>query len=80
MEETPLQVQMQLLEEMQDMEALVAAEEVEEEEGTDTVRGLPLLVCQQQMEEMVELEELVVMEAAAVEAAAVEPPIFIAPI
>ena len=62
MEETPLEVQVRLLEEMAVMEAL-AAEVVLEEEG-DTVQLVPLLAFQEQMEVSV---ELVAMEAAAVE-------------
>ena len=56
-EETPLQVQMQLLEEMQDMEALEV--EVELADSEETVL-YSLLIVQQQKEVMVELE---VMEA-----------------
>ena len=59
-EETPLQVQMQLLEEMEDREALAA--EVVLEVMADTVLCLPLILIQQKMEVSA---ELVVMEAAA---------------
>ena len=61
-EEMPLQVQVQLTEEMQDMEALVA--EVVQEEEEDSVLCLPLLLIQQEMEVMAELEA---MEAAVVQ-------------
>ena len=79
-EETPLQVQMQLMEAMEDGEALVAEEEAEAGADTDTVQGLPHLLCQEQMEQMEEVAELVVMEAAAVAEAEAVVVIFIAPI
>ena len=65
MEKKPLQVQMQLLEEMQDMEALEAEGVLEGE--VEEVIGLilPLAIDQEQMEAEV---ELVVMEAVAAEA------------
>ena len=62
-EEMPLQVQVQLLEEMQDMEALAAEGAAEEGAVTDMAwLGLLLLLVQQQMEVSAELEA---MEAAA---------------
>ena len=59
-EKTPLQVQMELMEEMEDREALAA--EVVLEVMADTVLCLPLILIQQKMEVSA---ELVVMEAAA---------------
>ena len=56
-EETPLQVQVQVMEEMQDMEALEAEEVLEVE-----VEAATLIIIQVEMEATV---ELVVMEAAA---------------
>ena len=65
MEETPLKVQVQLLEEMQDMEALEAEEEVEAlVEGVGLIH-LPLLVLVINQEQMQVLVELVVMGAVA---------------
>ena len=57
--ETPLQVQVQLMEEMEDMEALGAEEE---EEAAEEAETFLLLIIQGQMEVSV---ELVVMEAVA---------------
>ena len=57
-EEMLLQVQMQLMEEMQDMEALVAV--VAEEVAVEVIHRLPLIPLQQEMEA---LAELVVMGA-----------------
>ena len=61
-EETPLQVQVQLTEEMEDREALEA--EVVMEEVEELVLQLRLLLIQQEMEVLV---EVVAMEAAAEE-------------
>ena len=62
-EKAPLKVQVQLMEEMQDMEALAAGEEVEGVvEGVGLIH-LPLLVLVINQEQMQVLAELVVMEA-----------------
>ena len=62
-EKIPLQVQMQLVEAMEDGEAL-AVEAVLEEKVAQSAANIPLLPSQQEMEVLV---ELVVMEAAAAE-------------
>ena len=64
-EEAPLQVQVQLLEEMQDMEALEAEEEAEALVEGVVLIHLPLLALVINQEQMRVLVELVVMEAAA---------------
>ena len=69
-EETPLQVQVQLMEKMEGGEALVAEAALEEEEGS--VLCLPLILIQQEMEEVAELAAMeAVAEAAAEEGASI---------
>ena len=60
-EETPLQVQMQILELVEDREALAAEVVLEEEAEWDTFRPIPSNLDQEQMEVLV---GLAVMEAA----------------
>ena len=83
-EEMVLQVQMQLLELVEDREALVAAEEAAEEAVAEAVAeavgGLPLLLVQEQMEVVVELVELEAMEAAVAAAVVAVAAIFIRPV
>ena len=72
MEETPLQVQVQLMEKMEGGEALEAGEEVEDGADKGTARRIPSLIFTEGMGAAVELVvmgaavELVVLEAAAI--------------